>query len=345
MEDNQRNHKRKIKSKNIIIISIIAIFILSVFSAGFYGYRIYSNIEKVNPTESELGLTTTPAPIVDDKKEGVPEVNYGTFRSGDRFINIALMGVDTRSLKDDTGTRADSIMVLSIDRENKSMKLGSIARDTYASIEGYGMDKINHAYAYGGPTFMVKTLNENFNLNISNFAVVNFFGMAKIIDRLGGVEIEVDEEEAATINGSISEIASIKGVDCDPITKAGTYNLNGIQAVAYSRIRSTEGGDFKRTERQREILLKLAAKSGDIKLTDVMPMINELSSNLKTTLSGTDMLSIATEVIKGGYQANMEERMFPEAEYSGGDMINNIYYYVTDLDVTKDRMKGYFFGK
>ncbi|MEG1255938.1 LCP family protein [Clostridium sp.] len=347
--DNRGDKKRK--SKNTVIISIVGIFLALVFSAGFYGYKLYSNVEQVKITDEELGLTTKPVEGSEEEielkesEEKESEVNYGTFRQGDRFINIALMGVDARSLKDDTGTRADCIMVLSIDRENKSMKLGSIARDTYANIEGYGMDKINHAYAFGGPALMVKTLNQNFDLNISNFVVVNFFGMEKIIDRLGGVEIEVDEEEIQYINSYINEIKNIEGVSCDGITTPGIYNLNGIQAVAYSRIRYTSGGDFKRTERQREVLLKLAGKSSSIKLTDVMPIINELSSNLKTTLSASDMLSIATEIIKGGYQRNMEEKMFPEAEYSGGDMINGIYYYVTDLEQAKARIHEYLFGE
>lgn len=230
-----------------------------------------------------------------------------------------------------------------MENNNKSMSLGSVARDTYVNIEGYGKDKVNHAYAYGGPSFLVKTLNQNFDLNISNFVVVNFSGMAEIIDRFGGVEIEVDEEEIKTINGSIKEIANLKGVQCDNITSSGVLNLNGIQGVAYSRIRSTAGGDFKRTDRQREVLLALAKKSSNVKATDILPIINQLSSNLKTTLSATDMVSIATEVLKGGYQSNMEERMFPEAEYSGGDMINGIYYYVTDLDKAKESMHDFFF--
>ncbi len=140
------------------------------------------------------------------------------------------------------------------------MKLGSVARDTYVNIEGYGTDKINHAYAYGDSIFLVKTVNQNFDLNISNFVVVNFFGMAKIIDRLGGIEIEVDDEKIKYINNYISEIAKIEGIQCENVASDEVHNLNGIQAVAYSRIRYTASGDFKRTERQRTVLLSLAKK-------------------------------------------------------------------------------------
>lgn len=336
--DNDTKDQGKKSKKKFLLISILSIFLLVISLLVFYGYKLYSNIEKVKPTNEELGINSNNQKIS-------KEIDYGTFSPGERFVNIALIGVDTRDLSNDTGTRADCIMILSIDRENKSMKLGSVARDTYVNIEGHEMDKINHAYAYGGPTFLVKTLNQNFDLNISNFVVVNFFGMAKIIDRLGGVEIEVDDEEIKYINDYINEIAKIEGIQCDNVASAGVHNLNGIQAVAYSRIRYTEGGDFKRTERQREVLLSLAKKSSNIKLNDIMPMINQLSSNLKTTLDAKDMLSLSTEIINQGYQSKMEEKMFPEVDYSGGQLINEVYYYVTDLDKAKVSMHKYFFGE
>ncbi len=339
MDNNTENRSQnKIKLKKIsILVSFLVVFVVIVFSVGVYGYNLNSNIEKVNPTNEELGLAENP------QKEG--EVDYKTFSSGERFINIALFGVDTRNLSDDTGTRADCIMILSIDRENKSIKLGSIVRDTYTNIEGYGMDKINHAYAYGGSTFMVKTLNQNFKMDISNFAVVNFGGLAKIIDRFGGVKIDIDEDEVEYINKYINEISKLEGVTPENITTPGVYNLNGIQAVAYTRIRYTAGGDFKRSERQREVLMELAKKGNTVNVSDIISIITDLSSNLKTTFDVNDMLSLSTEIIKGGYQANMEQEMFPEAEYSGGEMISDIYYYVTDLEKMKESMHNYFFGE
>ncbi len=341
MEENKQESKKRRprkKSKKPIIISVVVVLLAIIISGGLFVSKIYGNIKKVDVKPEDLGITAT-------EPEVEPEVTYGTYRPNERYINIALLGVDTRVIGAFDGTRADSIMILSIDRENKSMKLASVARDTYANIEGYGMDKINHAYAFGGPTLMVKALNQNFNLNITDFVVVNFFGMAEIIDRLNGVELEVDEEEVKTINGSINEIAGIKGVTPENITVPGTYNLNGIQAVAYSRIRSTAGGDFKRTERQREVLLKLAEKSKEIKIPDVLPIITQLSSNLMTTMDATAMTNLAVEIIKGGYQANMSEKLFPEPEYSGGDMIDGTYYYVTDLEQATNGIHEFFYGE
>lgn len=342
MEDNSKKKQRKegkSKKKSIIIFSIIGVLLASIISVGLFINKIFGNIEKVEVKPEDLGITEI------EKQKEEEEVTYGTFRSNERYINIALLGVDTRTLGAFDGTRADCIMMLSIDRENKTMKLASLARDTYANIEGYGMDKINHAYAFGGPTLMVKALNQNFNLNITDFAVVNFFGMAEIIDRLGGVELEVDEEEVQYINGYIDEISRIKGIEPQHISTPGTYNLTGIQAVAYSRIRYTDGGDFKRTERQREVLLKLAEKSNQVKIPDVVPIINQLSSNLMTTLSASDMTNLAVEIIKGGYTSNMSQKLFPEAEYSGGDMIDGTYYYVTDLQQATDGIHEFFYGE
>lgn len=336
MENSNKNPKKK--SKKLIIFSTITVVLLTlILSAGLYIKNIFGNIEKVEATPENLGIEKVEKPKVEE------EVTYGTYRPDERYLNIALLGVDTRVIGNYDGTRADSIMILSIDRETKAIKLASVARDTYANIEGYGMDKINHAYAYGGANLMVKTLNQNFNLAITDYVVVNFFGLAEIIDRLGGVQMEVFEEELASMNGSISEIAGIKGVEVAKITTPGTYNLNGVQAVAYSRVRSTDGGDFKRTERQREVLLKLAEKSSSVKITDVVPIINQLSSNLMTTLGASDMTNLAVELIKGGYSSNMSQTMFPEAAYSGGDMIDGVYYYVTDLSQAASSINNFFY--
>lgn len=332
--------KTKKKSKKLIIFSTITVILLTlILSAGLYIKNIFGNIEKVEATPEDLGIENVEKPEVEE------EVTYGTYRPDERYLNIALLGVDTRVIGNYDGTRADSIMILSIDRETKAVKLASVARDTYANIEGYGMDKINHAYAYGGANLMVKTLNQNFNLAITDYVVVNFFGLAEIIDRLGGVQLEVFEEELASMNGSISEIAGIKGVEVAKITTPGEYNLNGVQAVAYSRVRSTAGGDFKRTERQREVLLKLAEKSSSVKITDVVPIINQLSSNLMTTLGASDMTNLAVELIKGGYSSNMSQMMFPESDYSGGDMIDGVYYYVTDLSQAASGINNFFYGE
>lgn len=334
------NKGPKKKSKKLIIFSTITVVLLTlILSAGLFIKNIFGNIEKVEATTEELGIEKVEKPKVEQ------EVTYGTYRPDERYLNIALLGVDTRVIGNYDGTRADSIMILSIDRETKAVKLASVARDTYANIEGYGMDKINHAYAYGGPNLMVKTLNQNFNLAITDYVVVNFFGIAEIIDRLGGVELEVDVDEIQYINPYIDEVSSIKGVTPEHITTPGTYNLNGVQAVAYSRIRYTDGGDFKRTERQREVLLKLAEKSSSVKITDVIPIINQLSSNLMTTLGASDMTNLAVELIKGGYSSNMSQTMFPEAAYSGEDMINGVYYYVTDLSQAASSINNFFYGE
>lgn len=338
MGDKIGESKEKIKkSHHFSTITIVLLTIILV--AGLYIKSIFGNIEKVEATPEDLGIENVEKPKVEE------EVTYGTYRPDERYLNIALLGVDTRTIGAFDGTRADCIMILSIDRETKAVKLASVARDTYANIEGYGMDKINHAYAYGGPNLMVKTLNQNFNLAITDYVVVNFFGLAEIIDRLGGVELEIDEDEVQYINSYINEISNIKGITPEHITTPGTYNLNGVQAVAYSRIRYTAGGDFKRTERHREVLLKLASKSSLVKITDVGPIINQLSSNLMTTLGASDMTNLAVELIKGGYSSNMSQMMFPEAAYSGGDMINGVYYYVTDLSQAASGINNFFYGE
>ncbi|MDZ7548740.1 LCP family protein, partial [Clostridium perfringens] len=135
--------------------------------------------------------------------------------------------------------RSDSIMILTLDSVHNKLKLTSIMRDSYVNIPGRGLDKINHAYAFGGPELAVRTLNENFDLNIKEFMAVDFTSLPTIIDKLGGVTINIIPEEISHIPG---------------ITSAGNQVLNGKQALAYSRIRYASGGDYKRTERQRTVV-------------------------------------------------------------------------------------------
>ncbi len=143
--------------------------------------------------------------------------------------------------------RSDSIIILSIDYVHNKLKLSSVMRDTYVYVEGHGNTKINHAYAYGGPVLAIKTLNSNFDLNIKDFVAVDFEGFKKIIDILGGVEIEIKDYELPTM-------------ETVGIYEAGIYNLNGEQALAYSRIRKQGSGDYERTDRQRRVLEALFRK-------------------------------------------------------------------------------------
>lgn len=258
------------------------------------------------------------------------------------IINIALFGLDRRA-KDET-SRSDALLVLTLDKLHKEVKVSSIMRDSYVDVPGYGNTKITHAYAYGGPTLAIKTLNENFDLNIRDYASVDFFGLEKIIDSVGGIEINITSEELKYINFYIDETSTLENEKAPLITSTGVQNLNGRQAVAYSRIRYTAGGDYERTERQRTVLAELFKKIKAAGAANVPKEVLELLPYTETSLSNADIVKYGTSIFSMGIN-NIEQQRFPEDGFCEGKTINGVWYLVFDLEATKKQMHNFIFDK
>lgn len=215
-------------------------------------------------------------------------------------------------------------------------------RDTYVHIDGHGKDKITYAYEYGGAALAVKTLNENFNLNIEDYVTVDFFDLQKIIDKLGGVQIDVQPDEIQYMNGYLKELTKLDNIQYVPQTKTGPQVLDGLHAVAYSRIRYTTGGDFVRTERQRTVLMQLLNKvkgGGSLKLAS---NINDLLPYVETSMTNMEILNMGTDVMKLGVN-NIEQERFPIDGYCSGLYVNNVWYLNIDTDVTSKQIDDYIF--
>lgn len=302
--------KRGSKIVLIIIGIIIGVFLISIGGVYIYGKHIYNKVEKVEVDKEEVGIT-------EEVEEKLSPYNNSV-------INIALFGVDSN---DGSTGRSDSIIIATIDTIHKKLKLTSIMRDSYVNISGIGNDKINHAYAFGGPQLAIKTLNENFDLNIQDFVAVNFDSLPKIIDMLGGVTVDVTEEEVSHISG---------------INSAGTYNLTGAQALAYSRIRYATGGDYVRTERQRTILTKMYEKILSINPTQYTSLLSEGLSMLQTSLDYSKILELGTEVLKMGV-TTLEQERFPLDGYCQGEIINGVYYLIFNKSLTVEQLYNYIF--
>ena len=234
-------------------------------------------------------------------------------------INIALFGVDTREPGDFTG-RSDSIMILSIDSRNDKVKITSVMRDSFVPIkDSYG--KINSAYSQGGPTLAVKTLNTIFGLDIRDYATVNFFGMEDIIDAVGGVEIEVMENEIEgdyKLNALIFEQAIHQGVQPVLVKNAGRQTLSGMQAVAWARIRyaSTADGttdDFGRTDRQRVVMNALFNKALNMSTSNYPKLIKAMLPYTQTSLTYSEIIKLAGIFVGGN--VSFEEMRIAMPEY------------------------------
>lgn len=260
-----------------------------------------------------------------DKVEISDDLNISEeLNKNKNIINIALFGIDTRD--EGYSGRADTIMIGTLDKEHKKLKLTSIMRDTYVSIPERGFDKINHSYAYGGPELAIKTINQNFDMNITDYVTVNFEALEKIVDAVGGVEIDVKQSEISSLNHNIQELDNIDGITSEKVTSGGLQTLTGRQAVGYSRIRYIGNGDYERTERQRSVLENIVNKVlNEGSLTQTLTLIKNLTPYIETSLSNTQMVGYATSLFSSGIHT-MENARLPLDEYAQEGTWNGTFY-------------------
>ena len=308
------------------ILGVLLFFIIGTVGGVYiYANSLFNKMEKVEINKDNVGISQD----VEDKLS----------KYDDSITNIALFGIDA---SDGGVGRSDSIMIATIDTHNKKLKLTSIMRDSCVNIDGHGLDKINHAYAFGKAELAIKTLNENFDLNISEFAAVNFSTLPKIIDKLGGIELDIDSEELQYINGYISDLNGINNTSVSPISSTGLQHVNGTQAMAYCRIRYTSGGDYKRTERHREVLSKMFEKILSMSPTSYPSLLNEILPMISTSLSASEIMDLGNEVLKVG-STSLEQERFPLDGYCEGQMIGGVYYLTFDKETTVNQLHDYIF--
>ncbi len=302
----------KFNRKNLMI-AIAFLFLTAVSLSGIYVYWQLDKITKAPLDRSNAALGISPdAP--------------GLVHLDDAPINIALFGID-QEYNDDVG-RSDVIMIMTVDKRNKAIKLSSIMRDTYVYIPGYGMDKINHAYAFGGPQLAINTINSNFNMDIRDFASVSFSSMAEIIDRLGGVDINVTSEELSRIDG---------------LCESGMQHLNGHQAVQYARIRYVGNGDYQRTERQRTVLAQIINKVYASGPDQVPYLVSQLAPYTTTSINKIDMLKMGADILSLDI-TSIEQLRIPVDSACEGTTINGVYYLIADLPESTEVLHKFIYS-
>ncbi len=247
-----QKRKKKKKKKNpltkIIIRLLLVLFIIFILLFGIYSCVSLSLITKINYKETGE-RSRTPGAMSESYVE-----------------SVLVIGTDGRSV-DERG-RSDSMILVSLNKKTNQIIMTSFLRDSYVNIPGYGMDKLNASYSYGGAELLMDTIESNFNVKIDNYILINFTSFASIIDAAGGVDITLSDEEAEALNIIlVSEVNGLMGDEptADFLAGGGKVHLNGKQALCYSRIRNVGNNDFERTERQRTVmtqLIKKAASSG-----------------------------------------------------------------------------------
>ena len=312
--------KRKKKKLTFLKALVTSLCVVLVLGIAFYAYA-YSIINKIKRTEldtSDLGITTS---------------TYNGVK------NIALLGLDTRT--DDKSGRADANVILTIDKAHKKIKLTSIARDSYVSIDGHSKDKLTHAYAYGKSQLSVKTLNQNFDLEITDYVTMNFFELARVIDYIGGVTIDVNEAEMKDLNTNVILNTDFGDIKCDFISAPGEQLLTGAQAVCYARIRYVDG-DIERGNRQKEVLTAMFAavkKMNPIKLPEVASLIIK---ECETSLSTNDIIGLGTWAVLTSPE--FEQLSIPNDNVKGtGKIIKGAWCYVYDIEKAKNEINDFIF--
>jgi LCP family protein required for cell wall assembly len=306
--------RKTMKKKIIIVVSVIIGVVLVVAAAGgIYTFSLLNKVKKqeLPKTNEELGIVEKP----EEKKD-------------DSIVNIALFGLDRRD--PDQASRSDSIMVLTIDNKHKKIKLASLMRDMYVNIPEKGENRINAAYAFGGPGLAVKTINSNFDLDIKNYASIDFFGLEKLIDKVGGVNINVSDAEAKVLNQYLKELNKLNG-DTVPDVSGGEQVLNGRQAVAYSRIRYVGNADYERTERQRRVLGEVFKKASKVNPVSLPGIISTALPYVETSLSNGDILDLSMKAMKFGQDELLEYRLPVDGTFKG-QKIRGMSVLVPDIE-------------
>ena len=321
------HEKSKIPWKKIIF-SIIFMLCIIIIGFAFIINKYLSKINKVAIDKSDLNI-----------KEDILEDENTVVQNND-IKNIVLFGIDET---EGTAGRSDCIMILTIDNKHKKLKLSSIIRDSYVVIPTKEKkDKINHAYAFGGPQLALKTLNENFNLNLDQFVTVNFSSLPKIIDDIGGITLDITNDELKYLNHYTNDLNDLNGTNSPNITTSGTQKVDGTQALAYCRIRYTDGGDFERSQRHRTVLNELIKKCKTVPLTQYPYLLDELFPLVHTNLETSDILSLAVNLNSLKNQTLLQDR-FPRDEDGDGKSIGGIYYYVFNETSTIKKIRNFIY--
>lgn len=329
MEREEKSKKRD-KKKPILKVILIIFTAMFVVFAATTGY-VFSKLNKMKTTD--ISKTNEDLGIDPNKIEEV--------KPAEKITNIALFGVDSGRSAGDV-PRSDSIMILSIDEKHKKLKISSIMRDSYVSVDGHGKTKITHAYAFGGPQLAIKTLNQNFDLDIRDYVTVDFAGMGDIIDALGGIEIDVKKSEISEVNKYMREVAKIRKKKAKNITKPGLQLLDGNQAVSYARIRHVGNGDYERAERQNAVLTAMFNKVQSQGTAKYPQLISEFLPYVETSMTKTDILKMGTDVVTSGI-TNLDWLRFPMDGYNKGKTIDDVWYLTFDEAATIDQMHKFIY--
>lgn len=302
--------------KLVILLAVLVI----AFPTCVFGY-VYTKLKTVQDNDNYDAL------------------NSLSHKNDSNITNILLLGTDGRP--GENAQRSDAMMILTVDNKNKSLKLTSLGRDTYVDIPGHGKQKLTHAYFYGKADLLIETIEENFKLDIHDYAQVDFYSFMDIVNVLGGVTVDVQESELKELNKFINE--TYKWYDHDDkgsikyITKAGKQNLNAYQALSFARIRKNDG-TMERDNRQRMVIEAMVKKLKGLPISKYNDLMNSVLPYVKTNMSPATILGLAKDVLSiGNFDiTSLQFPLHPEDEVRLGKAGYVIPFEDYEVDILHD---------
>ena len=305
--------------RRLIRILTVLVLLSAVFCASLYVYRTF------------LGYNYDSTLYEEDLAAGI--------KADENITNIALFGLDPRD--GDTQSHSDCTMIVSVDNTRGKIKLISLMRDSLVAIDGYGMDKLNAAYWAGGPSLAIRTLNENFGTDITEYIAVNFEQLVEIIDALGGVEIDVQQSELDELNRVIRDYGIEQGQTFQSVESAGVQTLDGVQALCYGRIRKGVGDDWARVERQRIVLQAMFTKVQSMDASGLIGLMQKLMPYVTTSLSATEIAPLIVGALQHGVPELEHARVPLDGEWYYSGPSNTYIEY--DLDTASEHIRAYIY--
>lgn len=326
-------------SKPVLMLAAM-LGVLLVFGTGLFAYaskllgdmRYDQNPSVIGYADATLDPEDleTPDPnetLLDESAldSAIPSQTAAPIAQGQSTYNILLLGLDTRKASTFTGARSDVMMLVTLDTEKKTIKLTSFMRDIIIAIPGHGKNRLNTAFVWGGPDLTKQMLSQYFGVQVDNYAIINFWAFASVIDGLGGVTVDLKSAELANLNKNITEINGLSKKKSPLVRQSGSQKLNGTQAIGYMRIRHGEagGGDFERTNRQRTVMTSLTTKLKTMNVIQAAELVDTLKPFVKTDMSPAKMVDVAGKLISVGASVQVQQLRIPVDDgYHMGSVAN-----------------------
>lgn len=316
--------KLKINKKTIILSVTACILLPIIIYSAVLVYKLYFSKMPTFVTSEIDNTSDRPTDLPTSEESGID--------------NIVLFGVDNRTPTDHG--RTDSIIIATIDKNSKVIKLTSVMRDLYVEMgNDKSMDKINAAYAYGGPDLALKTLNKNFGLDLKYYAIIDFKAFQELVDKLDGIDVDVKNYEVNEINTYIKEV---NWDNPTLLSKGGFQHLNGQQALSFARIRKVGDGDFERTERQRIVLKCLAEKAKNVSIIKIPDLLTTLASYVQTNVPLSKVISLGVTAYK--FNGGIEQMRIPVDGYYDDQNVYGAAVLVPDVKVNALYLKEFIYN-